>query len=92
MKKSEKEHLAAVADLGCIACRLIGFIDTPAEIHHVRNGMGAGQRNDNFHVLPLCPTHHRYGPHGTAFHAGRRAFEARFGTEIELLEKVRELL
>jgi hypothetical protein len=86
MKAAEKTHLSKVAELGCIICR------SPAEIHHIRAGMGIGQRNSNFHVLPLCPSHHRTGGHGVAIHAGQKTFEAKYGTEHELLEKVNGLL
>jgi hypothetical protein len=30
--------------------------------------------------------HHQHGGYGVAFHAGKKAFEERFGTETELLE------
>lgn len=86
MTKSEKLHLSRVADLGCIICH------QPAEIHHLRTGMGMAQRNSNFNVIPLCPLHHRTGGYGTAFHAGRKAFEQNFGTEEELLKRVKGLL
>ena len=86
MTKAEKLHLTLVAELGCIICH------QPAEIHHLRTGMGMGQRNTNFNVIPLCPLHHRTGGYGTAFHAGRKAFEQNFGTEEELLKRVKGLL
>lgn len=86
MTKAEKEHLNRVAELGCIIDRM------PAEIHHIRSGMGMAQRNSNFNVIPLCPNHHRNGGYGVAIHAGIKAFEAKFGTESELLEKTNELL
>jgi hypothetical protein len=86
MKKTEKEYINRVAELGCIICRM------PAEIHHLRTGMGLGMRNDYKNAIPLCPTHHRTGGHGVAYHAGRLAFEENFGSETELLEKVRSLL
>lgn len=86
MTKAEKLHLNRVADLGCIICH------QPAEIHHLRAGMGMAQRNTNFNVIPLCPLHHRTGGYGTAFHAGRKAFEQNFGTEEELLKRVKGLL
>ena len=86
MTKSEKEHLSKVASIGCIICRM------PAEIHHIRSGMGLGQRNSNFNAIPLCANHHRNGGYGIAFHAGRKAFEQKFGTELELLEKVKGLI
>jgi len=88
----KRDHMARVAELGCMACRQIGYMDTPAELHHPRTGAGVGQRSSDFDVIPLCPIHHRTGGYGVAFHAGRRAFEAIYGTEAELLEKVRALL
>lgn len=81
-----KQYLSAVADLGCIVCR------RPAAIHHIRHGMGMAQRSGFLFTLPLCPDHHQHGGHGVAFHAGRKTWEANFGTEMELLERVREEL
>lgn len=86
MTKAEKLHLSRVADLGCIICH------QPAEIHHLRTGMGMAQRNSNFNVIPLCPLHHRTGGYGTAFHAGKKAFEQNFGSELDLLTRVEKLL
>lgn len=86
MTKAEKQYLNRVAELGCIICRM------PAEIHHLRTGVGLGMRNDYKNAIPLCHTHHRTGGHGVAYHAGRLAFEENFGSETELLEKVRNLL
>lgn len=83
MTKAEEAHLNRVAELGCIICGGM------AEIHHLRTGMGIGQRNDHFNVLPLCFLHHRGGGYGVAYHQGKKAFEANFGTELELLEKVK---
>jgi hypothetical protein len=85
-KKDEKEYLSRVAALGCIIC------GAEAEIHHLRTGMGLGMRNDYKNAIPLCPSHHRSGGYKVAYHAGRLAFESQFGTETELLEKVRSLL
>ena len=45
------------AGLYCLQNLNLG--ETPAEIHHIRTGQGAGQRADNFKVIPLCPIHHR---------------------------------
>lgn len=88
--KAEKHHMAKVAALGCIACRKIGYHDTPAELHHPRTGMGMGQRNDHMKVIPLCPTHHRHGE--SAIHRSKTQFEMNFGTELELLNEVLELI
>jgi hypothetical protein len=84
--KVEKQYLSKVAELGCIICK------SPAEIHHIRTGMGIGQRNTNFMVLPLCPQHHRTGGFGIAIHAGQKTWEQNFGTELELLELVKARL
>jgi hypothetical protein len=84
--KAERHHLSKVAALGCMACRVIGYDDTPAELHHIRSGVGMGQRNDNYHVIPLCSIHHRLGK--SAIHQSKVNFESDFGTELELLEMV----
>jgi hypothetical protein len=84
--KAERHHMSKVAATGCIACRKIGFEDTPAELHHIRNGQGMSQRASNYEVIPLCPTHHRHGKN--SIHLGKLSFEAEFGTERELLAEV----
>ncbi len=86
MKADERLHMAKVAALGCIICGNV------PELHHVRHGMGLGQRNTNYNVLPLCHKHHRTGGFGIAFHAGKKTWQATFGTELELLEKVNGLI
>lgn len=94
MNKAEAQHLSRVAELGCIACYLIDHKGTPAEIHHPRAGTGMGQRSKHFDAIPLCPMHHRgtVGLSVPSIHGSKRAFIAAFGTEAELLAKVRELL
>ena len=90
--KAERRHMNAVQALGCIACRKLGHWGTPAEIHHITTGKGMGQRATNLEVIPLCPHHHRQGGHGEAIHGGQKTWEARFGTELELLEEVNQQL
>lgn len=94
MTKEEKRHLNAVASLGCIACRQDGFYDTPAEIHHVRSGVGKGQRASHYEAIGLCPAHHRgtHHPAVVSIHLAKRDFINQYGTERELLEKVLALL
>lgn len=83
--KIEREYMGAQADAGCILCRYLGLGDTPAEIHHLRHGVGAGQRNSHRMSIPLCPEHHRGA---TGYHGlGRREFERVYGvTEMDLWE------
>lgn len=87
--KAELRHMDAVARLGCVVCRNLGYGFSPCEIHHVRMGNGMAQRAIHLDTIGLCPAHHRIGGHGVALHAGQRTWEAKFGTEAELLEQVR---
>jgi len=87
--KSEKEHYGKVARLGCILCKsVLGYDDTPCEIHHIRR---LGGKRKLSPVIGLCPEHHRgnSGVHGL----GRKGFEARYGIDEQtLLERTEELL
>lgn len=88
MTKAERAHLNKLAYMGCILCNRLGYPGTPAEIHHIRTGTGAGRRASHFDAIPLCPEHHRgnNGLHGM----GRKAWERYYDvTEIELLQQVR---
>ena len=82
--KSERDYMSKVADLGCICC------GQPAELHHPRKHTGLGLRSSHFDVIPLCPTHHRLGK--VSIHLGKAQFEHKFGTEKELLKKVKKAL
>jgi hypothetical protein len=77
--KTEKQHYEKVARLGCVLCRVLGYGETPCEIHHIRR---AGKRS-NAPVVGLCPEHHRgnSGIHGL----GRKAFERIHNTTEEAL-------
>lgn len=90
--KAERIHMARVGRLGCLVCLNLGHGPTPAELHHPRSGCGISQRASHMDVIPLCPAHHRTGGYGVAIHAGQKTWEARFGTEKELLEQVRRLV
>jgi hypothetical protein len=78
--------MAQTVALGCIIC------GRPAVFHHIRFHVGGATKASNYLGIPLCDSppdgHHKNGRHGTAFHAGRVAFEKRHGTELELLERV----
>lgn len=89
--KAVKQHMGRVADLGCILCRVLGYGQTPAELHHPRRGTGMGQRAPDEDCIPLCPEHHRgnTGLHGL----GTKGFTERYGcTEADLLNHTRALL
>jgi hypothetical protein len=91
MSAAAKRHLERVAADGCSICRRIGYGHTAAEVHHARDGVGAGQRNSDWIVTGLCTEHHRgaNGVHGL----GVRAFERTYGvTELELVAETLERL
>jgi hypothetical protein len=88
---AEKKHMGRVAELGCAVCRRMGYEGTPAELHHLRAGTGAGRRSSHFDVIPLCPEHHRgaTGLHGL----GTKGFAKHWGfDEADLLMDTRLLL
>lgn len=82
--KEERKHMEKVASLGCIIC------GSPCQIHHLRFGMGMGQRNSHFKTIGLCHYHHtgKEGIHTI----GIKSWQKKYGTELELHEKVRQQL
>lgn len=92
--KSERMHLDKISSFGCICCHLLGFPDSPGEIHHPRAGTGMGQKASHYDAICLCPPHHR----GTAglsvpsIHGSKNRFIETFGTEAELLELTQTLI
>lgn len=91
MTAAERSHYDRLTRLGCIACRNMGYQDSPAEIHHTKIGItGAGRKSDYRNAIPLCPAHHRLGK--LAYHASPKTWEAYHGTQAVLLEQVNRLL
>ena len=92
--KARSAYFARVAALGCIACLIDGNPGTPPELHHPRANAGMGQKAPDTDVLPLCHRHHRGTdrPRTPSIHLDRLAFISRYGTESELLARVRALL
>ncbi|MDN7179065.1 Ref family protein [Caballeronia sp. SEWSISQ10-4 2] len=84
----EEYHRDRVAQLGCVVCRNLRLGKSPAELHHARTYAGGGQKSSEFHVLPICPNHHRLGGAGVALHAGRQTWAKLYGTEESLLLQV----
>ena len=82
--KSERDYMSRVASIGCICC------GQPAELHHPRKHTGLGLKSSNYDVIPLCPSHHRLGK--VSIHLGKTLFENKFGTEKDLLKKVKKAL
>lgn len=51
-----------------------------------------GRKASDFQTIPLCPRHHTDGGFGIAFHAGKKTWQATYGTERELLSLTYRLL
>ncbi len=82
----------AIVAYGCIACRIDGLGITPPAVHHILRG---GQRIGHLFTLPLCdPGHHQGGQAKGVIsrHPWKAQFEARYGTEAELLDVLRVAL
>lgn len=89
----EQRFMDAIAGLGCIACRKDGIENTFISIHHIQGRTAPGA---HFKTLPLCGPHHQQDdtdPMGrVSLHGSREQFEARYGTERELLAEAKERL
>ena len=88
--KAEKTHMAAVVDLGCIACLNQG-VDSPAGIHHVRYIDGVLRKRDHMKTIGLCQPHHQFYGAGLSVHDGRESWQLIHGLEQDLLGQVNEL-
>ena len=81
--KAEKRHMGRVASLGCYLCRQLGYGETPAQVHHVREGQGMAQRASNWLTAPLCEQHHTGSKDG--WHGRREAWNRAGLNEMDAL-------
>ncbi len=89
--KAEREWMEAIGELSCMLS-FTGQCGGRLERHHITR---AGRRIDHMHTLPLCTWHH--GPQtplaiGEAVHKGKKMFEKKYGSQFELLKKLKEQL
>ena len=90
MATKREQWFQALQDLGCIVCLNEMNIRSEPDIHHIHRN---NRRVDDFHTIPLCPSHHRFGiNNATAVsrHPWKREFEKRYGTEWELFEQTKQ--
>jgi len=90
MKEMSKSslHMSRVASLCCVVCRNEKLAeDSPAEVHHIRDGYGRGQKAPYYETIPLCTIHHRSGAEGghVGFHQSPARFIEKYGSERDLL-------
>lgn len=90
--KEEKIWMSKIIEQGCIVCRLEHDVYTPAEVHHID---GKVKPQAHLKTLALCPNHHRMGLNNELIvsrHPYKAEFVKRYGTEIELLNKLKDLV
>jgi hypothetical protein len=88
MTKAQR-HMGRVASLGCIVCRLHGVGESPAQVHHIREGRIG---RNHFLTIPLCEPHHT-GTHSSVHKAKPALMRSlNMGSEFDLLAVVLELL
>jgi len=75
---AESRYADKVQSLGCLIC------DQPANIHHIREGQGVGQRAGNCLIIPLCQQHHQGS---FSIHGSRRQFIDIYGNELSMLNE-----
>ena len=68
----------------------MGYPDTPAEIHHIKNGAGIGKKTNYLDSIPLCPYHHRTSKE--SYHFSPKAFTEKWGTQQELAQETKDML
>ena len=89
----ERRHMGRVAALGCILCRRLGIVDTPAEVHHIKAETGGCDQQSDFLTLPLCPRHHRVEYPTSVHFLKKRGIQMRYKCdEWDLLADVLKLL
>src|SRR5271166_4525319 len=98
MTPAEERRYSALQDRGCCACLWLGKGGVPGDVHHIVLGSYRRLQCANRSTIVLCPYHHRgalpenytteqaVAVFGPSLATNKRAFYARFGTELELLE------
>ena len=95
MKREEKEYLDRLSSLGCYCCRVDYGIETPANIHHIREGQGMSQRAPHIGgTIPLCEGHHQgnFDTTKLAFHNSPKQWREKYGSEADIARGYHKLL
>ena len=82
----------SISQVGCIVCKVHYDCFTPAEVHHID---GKTKPGAHLKTIGLCYRHHREGVNNEMYvsrHPFKAEFVKRYGTEMDLLEKVKELV
>ena len=58
MSAASERWMGLVARVPCVLCTHMGLGESPACVHHMKLGTGAGKRASDFLGIALCPEHH----------------------------------
>lgn len=90
---AERAFMEAAGKVPCLACTIDGRHNPVISLHHID---GRTKPGAHFLVLPLCGPHHQQDDSDPlqrpSVHGRKATFTARYGTELELLAKLRSLL
>lgn len=79
-----KRYMARVAALPCVLCELLGTAqEGKTDVHHIRDGVGAAQRNSDMLTVALCHDACHQGPQG--IHGDKSRLRLAGVTELDLL-------
>lgn len=86
-----KEHMGNIAAMPCVLCLILGTPQTSkTDVHHIREGAGAGQRNSDFLTVPLCHDGCHQGVNG--IHGDKSLLMVAGVTELDLLAETIKML
>lgn len=79
-----RRHMGLIAAMPCVLCELLGEPQTSkTDVHHIRDGAGAGQRNSDFLTVSLCHETCHQGQQG--IHGDKSRLRLAGVTELDLL-------
>ena len=83
---AEHRFMDAIGSLGCVACAIDGNVNPWISLHHID---GRTKPDAHLKVIGLCAGHHQQGTGNDAsmiaVHPNKARFEAKYGTQYELL-------
>jgi hypothetical protein len=89
----ERCFMDAIGSLGCLACAKDGVVNPWISLHHIQGRTAPGA---HFLVLGLCAPHHQQDDSDPmrrlSVHGHRTQFEAKYGTQLELLAEAKQKL
>ncbi|MBV2180912.1 MAG: Ref family protein [Castellaniella sp.] len=89
--EQKRFHDMLCREIGCIACAKDGMFTPLVSVHHID---GRTKPWAHWLVLPLCGPHHQDAgiPGVVAVHPWKARFEARYGTQSDLLGECIQIL